>query len=226
MSLRKLKIRRRKTTKNRNQSVVHLTSVGEFAPCSLMVPLVYTDLTSVQTQNAQSQTNWYYRSSAYDVNPLIGTTAMPGFIELSALYNQYRVHGMTVQLNASNMHTSPIILSVWPSFETYSHNALTNLNIIEYGGAKGGFRKVISPSGGFDKINLRRYFSLTDLVGNVSWLGDSNYTATVTSNPTTMWNINFGIAATVGTLTTLGGIQGVFSVELLVEFFDRKTLIS
>lgn len=220
------KRRGRKTRKNPVQKTVSLTSVGEFAPPSLMVPLVYTDLQTIQTQNGQSQTNWYYRTSAYDVNPLIGTTAMPGYLELSALYNQYRVHKISVYVQACNMHTSPIVFSVWPSFETNSHNALTNTQIIEFGGAYRGFRLVVSPEGGVDKIRVRRSYRLSDLVGNDSWKDDSNYTATVTSNPTTMWNVNFGIAATVGTLTTGGGIQGVFGVTLEVEFFDRKTLIS
>lgn len=224
--MQRRKLKKVRNHKKRKQNTVRLSSVGEFAPSSLLVPLVYTDLTTIQTQNGLSQTNWYYRTSAYDVNPLIGTTAMPGYLELSALYNQYRVHKISVYVQAVNMHTSPIVFSIWPSFETNSHNSLTNTQIIEYGGSFKGFRLVVSPEGGMDKIRVRRAFALTDLVGNRSWLDDSNYTATVGSNPTTMWNVNFGIAATVGTLTTGGGIQGVFGVTLDVEFFDRKTLIS
>jgi hypothetical protein len=216
----------KKPLKQNTSRKLVLNSVGEFAPPSLRVPLVYTDLTTIQTQNGQSQTNWYYGTSAYDVNPLIGTTAMPGYLELAALYNQYRVHSIHLKFEGSNMHTSPVVLSIWPSFEVQTHNALTNINIIEYGGAYKGIRQVISPSGGMDRISCHKKYTLTELVVNHSWLGDSNYTATVTSNPTTMWNVNMGIAATVGTLTTNGGIQGIFSVALDVEFFDRKTLLS
>jgi len=217
---------KRNKSKSKVDRKVVLHIPGEFAPKSMRVKLCYNDLTTVQTQNGQSTSNWYYRTSAYDVNPLIGTTAMPGFLELAALYNQYRVHGIAVHFEGSNMHTSPLILGIFPSYETYGHNTLSNINIIEYSGTRYGFRKVISPSGGMDALRLNKTWTMTQLVGNESWLMDSNYTATVTSNPTTMWNVNIAITATVGTLTTNGGLQGLYSVVLDVEFFDLKTLVS
>jgi hypothetical protein len=48
-----------------------------------------------------------YRDDMYDIDPLVGGTAMPGFTELAAIYARYRPLKCTMVVEFSNLETFP-----------------------------------------------------------------------------------------------------------------------
>jgi hypothetical protein len=50
----------------------------------------------------------YIPTFAYDVDPTVGSTAMPGFTELGTLYRVYRVNGAQISCSFSNREAFPV----------------------------------------------------------------------------------------------------------------------
>jgi len=51
---------------------------------------------------------------AYDVDPTVGSTAMPGFTELSAMYRYYRVNAAKIKAKFSNLEAFPVEVYLCP----------------------------------------------------------------------------------------------------------------
>ena len=72
------------------------------------VKLHYVDQTSSAIGNNGAQFGYLrYRSSVFDPDPLILSSGVPGFKEMSQLYRAYRVHGMKLTLRMVNMEFFP-----------------------------------------------------------------------------------------------------------------------
>lgn len=206
-----------KMTVQRNSYIAR--NIGEWIPEQLFVNLKYPDV-GVRTSNGTSSFNWRFRSSAWDVDPLLGSTSIPGFAELASCYNYYRVHGIGYDTTNCNAHSSPLFIGVWPS-PTDPGAGLSLQQIIDYAHNPLGESEIVqvTPYGRFKR---KRYYSLSEILGSDQWILDDNYTALTTTNPATMVYINLGIAATNGTFTTTSGSHNSTVITLHVEFFGRK----
>lgn len=84
--------RRRRYGKHRKYG--RRRKVGRLWPNSKVYKLVYVDTDSPSvnfTGQAYNKLAQYKINSAYDVNNAIASTTIPGFTEISAMYNRYRV---------------------------------------------------------------------------------------------------------------------------------------
>jgi hypothetical protein len=108
---KKTKARKQNNRKNtRVQATQTLPrSVGLILPDQYDTKLRYTELISV----VMAVNNWtsvrYTPTSAYDVNPLLASTAMAGFAELAALYKYYQVTMSSIKVEFFNSSATEIL---------------------------------------------------------------------------------------------------------------------
>jgi len=88
---------------------------GWIAPKSAEVELTYAVLANIlQAGGHATASRRYNPCYAYDVDPLVGSTAMSGFTEWGALYNEYRVLASTISICAVNDDAFPTLMYVCP----------------------------------------------------------------------------------------------------------------
>lgn len=226
------KISKRKpriNNKERNRKrpiIVRLSKVGEFSPEQLIVPIRFVDTQSIRTNNGVGSANWHFRTSAYDPDPAFGTGAIPGFNEIAAFYQYYRVHSMEIDMIGVNGETTtPLRVTIWPSVVSVAPNTLSNVSVEERGQGPFGFKEMIDRLGsGQGKFYYKKKFTTSEISGERAWKDDPNYSALTNGNPTTVWWLNIGLAPTIGTLTTTGGLHTNMSIVYEVEFFGRLDL--
>jgi len=200
------------------------SNLGEFIPSQLLCRLRYPDV-GVRTNSSGSAANWRFRSSAYDADPLLGGGSLPGFTELATLYGRYRVHGIGVTTTNINMETKPVYVAVWPSNEDYGSNLLSTTDVIAFGSNPNAYSKILEPTP-YGKLQYSNYWSIAEILGDQGYLFENEWQALTSTNPANFVFLNFGLAPTSGTLTAGLGFHNNTQVEMFVEFFGRRTLLS
>jgi len=154
---------------------------------------------------------------AYDVDPTLGSSAVPGFTELAGLYRFYRVKQFKCRVHFSNSDTAtsavcyvcPVNADPTPNTTSYQ-SFLSNRRSV---------MKIIGPSAGNGIVeNLITDVSVDDF-GGVRWTGQIDaYSASTsgTAPPNNVWVI-------VGAETTAAMTNGIavcFRMEIEIEFFE------
>lgn len=199
---------------------------GAICPDRMFVKLRYYDSTTSGASNVGNNAlSFRYRpSAAYDINPLLGTTAMAGFNELAALYGKYRVHASKISMYMTNQEDFSCVATLLPLNE--DPGAAPGLAVIQ-GWQMQPFsqRKVMAAKGGMDKITFSRYISTKKLVGSNAVKYESDYSSIVSSVPNDNWYWVIGVT-TMGTnvFTTGAGVEFDVNITCYIEFYDRLRL--
>lgn len=77
-------------------------SGGKFMPPIFVTKLRFEKHVAFSQNTIASTSVRYKTTMAYDIDPNVGSTAMPGFTELTALYGGYRVLGYTADIVFAN----------------------------------------------------------------------------------------------------------------------------
>jgi hypothetical protein len=164
------------------------------------------------------QANYRFRpSAAFDIDPALGGTSMPGFAELSQQYSMYRVYGSSIKVTASNPSTTiPVSLIVCPLNQDPS-NAMTAANVIASSGQPYAKMKVMPLLGG-PATRISSYMTTVRIFGDPAVNYDHNFSSLVSTVPANnwFWNIAVYSGATIATNITVN-----FEIEVDCEFFDR-----
>jgi len=212
-----------KKKRSKENRIVRLTDRGRFAPDRLMANLIYNDPSINRTNASSNAMNWAYRSSAYDPDPLLGTGAIPGFVELANMYEQYLVRRITLNLKIGNQNTQNCQIGIWPSNVIQSNNSLTASEILEYSSNPGSIRDLIPVSnGGVVRYNMQAIG--TKLFGR-QFLTDENFAGSTSGNPTLMYGINIGICDGTGANFAFPVVL-IASLTYQTEFFGLRQLES
>lgn len=150
---------------------------------------------------------------AYDVDPIAGSTAMPGFTELQTIYRAYRVLGSRIKVEFSNLDTLAGTVVVCPvnydpgantvSFQTYLSSFSTKSAPI-------GF------STGNGQARVSHSFRTSQFGGALSNAVDT-YSTSLTAAPAN------NIFWLVGSYLNTNQINGVFIhviIDIDIEFFE------
>lgn len=209
-------------TGNRNQLLI-MNDVGRFAPDRTFVRLCFNDVNLSRGNISGSACNWAYRSSAYDPDPLVGTGAIPGFVELANLYASYRVHAMTADIELYNQNLQAAVVGIWPSNTLQNNNSLAASDVIEYASNPQSQYHAIGTATGQGKLRTKVVASGLRLVGP-SFATDDSYASSTSTNPSSVYGINIGAAIYTGTFSfTFGSkVQIIYDVE----FFNIRQLES
>jgi len=225
---RKVAARRRVVKQSdEGHTLVILRSLGEFIPEELRVPLVFGDTLLTRNNATNAAINWRYQSSAFDPDPSFGSGSIPGFSLLAGFYQTYRVVGMDIDIQFSNIEAFPILFVAWPSLESNGNNSLNTSQLREYSVNANAVSGTIGPATGDGKSQRIKVSRTTEqMAGNESIQSDPNWYALTSANPTTLWYWNFGFTAGGVTVFTVAGVMTDMRLTYHIEFTRRRELLA
>jgi hypothetical protein len=192
-------------------------------PDSKFVNLRYTDF-SAETIAATGQVfNRRFRpSSAYDVDPLLGNTSMPGFTEWASFYQNYvvTVSKCTVKLTPGGSSVPELIILLPTTLDLGSSPTVatvTSLTDQSYASSK-----MISTPGA-PGITLESTMSSEKIFGSNRIYFDDQYQSLVTTSPSLNWYWNISGLST-SPVSSASTIYMETVMDIGVVFFNRKNL--
>jgi len=231
--------RNKRSNKNKNKTTSYLAkfqdgsrvatmltvpprSESGFAPDRLRTRMRYHNYTQIVSGTSNSSSIRFEPTFAYDVDPLVGSTAMPGFTEYAGLYRKYRVNGFIATVVFANTETSPVLcyLSVLNSDPGTSVLPATAQNILSQPITK---RVMVGPlTGNSASRELSLAATIANFAGSSNREIDDSYSAFVTGTAPSnnMWLI-VGCIKQAGTLTA--GVQCDIMIDVDIEFFEVQT---
>lgn len=227
--MRKRYGRKRIAKKKANKiATVTIRQPGVVCADRYRVKLRYVDTTSNRVGTAGSSFGLvrYYANSLFDPNPLIFTTVIPGFKQLTTLYDRYRVKATKIVVRATNMEAFPVVVLVWPSFVDLTTSS-SNQFFQEMLANPYVKWKMLSPKGGMDRCQLTNYISWQKYAGTKNVSTDVDYSALVSANPANLFYLNIAAYSVDNTNFTVN-TSVVFESRLTFysEFYERVTLSS
>jgi len=90
-----------------NLTIVRLPKVT-ILPSNIQTKCKFVQLNVINNAGAAKASNTFYVNGLYDVDPLLASTAIPGFSEMMDLYQNYRVIGGEVKARVTNNEAFPV----------------------------------------------------------------------------------------------------------------------
>jgi hypothetical protein len=162
----------------------------------------------------------YRPTAVFDVDPLLGSTSVPGFNELAALFFNYRVFMSMIKIKVvGGIAPTSVVLLPLNADPTGAPGALTVQSW-----TSNSYRdfKLVPASGG-PVTNLSCTMSTEKIFGSKMVLFDDNFASATGTIPVNNWYWAIGAinsaggAATTCTLTV--------EIDMGVEFFTRRTVL-
>jgi len=218
--------KKRKNTYNKIQSVIVRTP-GVAVPDRMFVKLSYMDTDSRFLASAGNAFGYirYKSNSLFDVNPLLLSSTVPGFTELSTLYEEYRVHAVKITVRFCNQESFPSVVLVWPT-DADQATLLSQQYLQEMCGNYLARFKHVSSKGGADRGAISLYVSHAKLIGTRNFNTDTTYSALVTNNPANLMWMNIGCYSMDNSVYTSVSIPFEMKMTLYSEFFNRRQLVT
>ncbi len=99
-------------------------------------------------------------NALYDIDPVLGSTVVPNFVEISTLYQYNRVIGVQHNITICNNETFPLnVYSIYSNTDpgTLGHVQLQGNRLCRY--------KMVSAKGGMDRATLTGRTTVANIVG-------------------------------------------------------------
>jgi len=161
-------------------------------------------------------------TSAYDVDPTLGSTAMPGFSELSGIYRFYRVRSFVCRARFSNLDSATTgTVYICPTNIDPGANASPNQPYISNRRAR---TDIIGPLNGNGVSKALVVKAGPDTYGGVVWTGQlDSYCAGVASTPTNNIYVAAGFQANTAMTS---GVNLDISITIRLEFFELSSPVA
>lgn len=219
--------RKNKNSKNRRITKInHVTGEVTYAlpmsrtivPDSLISNLKWVDSSHYVLNNALSSfaTIRFRPSGVYDIDPVLGSTAVPGYNELTSLYGKYRTISSRIRVNFTNLEKFPVQVFVWPTNFDLGANYAQVASAMSSPFAK---NRTISSSGGMDHALLTHALDTSQIFGTDEVLYDDQFAASITTVPANNWFWNVGIWSPTNTL--VNGVMTLIEIDVTVQFTER-----
>lgn len=166
----------------------------------------------------------YRPSSAFDVDPLLGSTSTPGFAELAAFYSNYRTTSSRCRIvanNASAQQGALITLTPLNVDPGVSPSVAVINSWIEQPYAK----SKICGTAGSPAVTIVSEMSTEKIFGSKMVYLDDNFQSLVTTSPVNNWYWAISATTPIGPSSTQT-VNVLIDIELGVEFFSRKALLA
>jgi hypothetical protein len=188
-------------------------------PDELITNLSWVDTNHYVVNNAGfiNATVRFRPTAVYDIDPTLGTTAVPGFTELAGLYGRYRTIASRIRVEFVNLEDFPVRVFVWPTNFDLGANYAYIAAAMTMPFAK---HQMISAKGGVDRVTLTSKNLLSgEIVGSDEVYTDDSYSATISTVPTNNWYWNVGAWSANNNFAN--GVQVLTFIELTVQFIER-----
>lgn len=198
-------------------TVVLPRSLG-WAARRLRVTLKYSTNVGVTNAGFQYANVRFTPSFAYDVDPTIGSTSMPGFTEYAAIYSLYRTRSSMIKVYYSNADAFPTICYVCPLNADPGANNVSPVFMESSTLVK---KVILGPLTGSGVGELTYRMATSTLTGiRDPQVTDDYCGSTSGGSPTNNWYWAVGI---FGFSNFVSGVRCVIDVEIELEFFELKS---
>lgn len=161
-------------------------------------------------------------SNAFDVDPSLGSTSMPGFAELSAIYSRYRVTSSSAKFELVNPSSLTPIEVILIPLNADPGPTPTATNVISWRSNTYAKSKM-SPLLGGPSTVVNNRMSTEKIFGSKMTYFDDAFQSLVTTSPTNNWFWAYAIFV----FTPIAPlIYANISCDIGIEFFDRTTQIA
>lgn len=198
---------------------------------NLVIPdKLFTKLTWNGTQNlsiavgAGTTGYRYLPSAAYDVDPALGSTSMPGYAELASLYNSYRVNQSRLRVSFSSADARPCTALIVP-LNTDPTSSPSSAFVRSASMNPYSKYRLVAPAGS-PPLVLSTKMSTERIFGSKAVYFDDNFSSLVTTIPANNWYWFIGLIAPATVASSSLVITICVELELDVEFFCRKELLA
>lgn len=157
-------------------------------------------------------------SSAFDVDPTLGGTSMPGFNEIAGLYGRYRMVRFRAEAVGVNNEDFPVNFMVFASNFDLGNNYSLVQSMVGNSFAR---YKYLSPRGGMDRATIRTpWWTAPEILGTEAPMLDTDFSATISASPVNNTYVNFGIWTGNSTALVNGiGTQIILTVQY--RFYEQ-----
>lgn len=192
------------------------SSIG-WASRRLRVTLKYL-ASGVINQTGLTYANVRYEPSyAYDVDPALGSTSMPGFAEYAAIYRLYRVRSSRIRVTYANLEAFPVVFCICPANTDPGSNTANYKN---YFSSTLGRTKTIGPLTG-NSAGVLSHAASTNVIGGVKDMQVLDGYCGSTNGGTVPPNNWWWFVGVLGFSNFTGAGLGIqASIEVEVEFFE------
>jgi hypothetical protein len=164
----------------------------------------------------------FYANGAYDVDPVLGSTTMPGFTTFigtsstTGLYNYYRVIRTSYDLTICNNEAFPV--RVYTGYTNTDPGTTGNLQLPGNPMFKSA---LISAKGGNDRVRFRDTKNIATILGSSGVETEDNFRGTYTANPVDLVYLFVGGNSVAGAFLP-NGLSIAGSLTMTIRFYDSK----
>lgn len=180
-----------------------------------------TSQLTVTTGGAVQTSSRFRPSSAFDVDPLLGSTTMSGFAELAAIYGSYRVRSSEITLHFTNQSAVGLACTVLP-LNADPGAAPAQAVVLSWPENPYAKTKIVGTSGS-PSIVLKSKMTTGKIFGTDSVYLDDNFAALVTASPANNWFWAIGVITNLSPAANSTVFVEV-NITIDCEFFNRKFL--
>lgn len=177
----------------------------------------------VVTTNGALLANIRFTTNAYDVDPVLASTAMAGFTELAALYARFRTLRMSYKFTACNQEAFPVSV-----IHGFSNVVITSAALgLNYAENPMMSSHMLGPLTGQGRAVYRNSASIQDISGTAQALYDDLYTGSTTSSTLASagtCHCYFGVIS--NTNLTAAGVLVTAEIDLRVRLYRPTFIIS
>lgn len=222
---RNMKNRKRvlpKRVPNRNVGLTMYKSVRPVMPEEFDTKLKYLTFEAISNVGATAA-SLRFRTEAFDVDPALGSTAMPGFTEFAAFYQRYRTLAMRYKFSIANQEAFPVAVLAGYTCSTIASGSLG----IVYAGNPLFQDSILGPLTGQGRVTFQDDKTVVQVVGSTQPLYDDLYTGSTTSATlATAGTIYCHIGVNSPLALTAAGCVCAIEIELTIRFYRPNALTS
>jgi hypothetical protein len=219
--LRKAKAPRPKNIGNASGLIMY-KSPRTIMPTQYNTRLVYL-IDTVVTNVGNTQASIRYRNEAFDVDPSLGSTAMPGFTEFAGFYQRFRTLGIGYKFSYANQEAFSNTLI--HGFST-SSIASGSLNL-QYAGNPLFTTTMVGPLTGMNVGMVSNHKSIVDIFGTQQPLYDDLFTGSTTSATLSTTATCYCYLGVIGPVVlTAAGVLVTVEIHLDLQFFRPTFLLT
>jgi len=197
--------------------------VKDIMPPRIMTKLKYLVARNLQNAAGLTASIQLNANGVYDVDPSLGSTAVPGFVEFVAFYRRFRVLRVKSVCTFINNEGFPLVINL--GFEPAFFAA--NAKLQTYYEMHGQRTQLIPRTQTARGVTLSMTRDALSVVGDPICQTELNYSGTSGANPTALWYTSISCSSTnVGLPLTANGVTIRWQVEFDVEFFELQNLLS
>lgn len=211
--------RQRRATRKGNETTKDLVVMPRqfgFAPPRLHTSLRYTSIGTINNVGTTAASNRYRPTNAFDVDPLLASTAMPGFAEYALLYTRYRVTSSKIMVDFMNLESFPLIVAILPVQTDPGSNHLASVTT-RFLGQPVCHSKPVGAITGLSVAQLGHQTSTAKIAGVSDLNTADDYSSGVGAGPLLNWYWDVMI---LSNSVLASGVFVHVTVDVQIEFFS------